>query len=860
MMSTDDRLDTFIENIQLVNSNDEQQQPTQRYTGAIPKSLSASSSSSSALMKQKAEHLPKNFISVVNLINDGRRVCVILRGLPGSGKSYLAYQIIEETVKNPAEHIFSADKFFINSRGQYKFEPEKIPTAHEFTQRQFTQGASQGMSPLIVDNTNMCYWEMYYYIQVAVQYGYHVEIMEPETPWKFAEGKLASKNQHSVPSETIKRMKAKYETGVSIAQILASLNLDVVREPKMRNIPPILKDPVVKDLIDFEVEPAIQMPSTAQWKQQEPLTRKESPVSEPSAFQWSEPSQVFEDVWDGPAEKEAEVEETEKLAQDEPQPQRKQRKSKPNRSPQSKLTPHCKNCPNENLSFSNIRDFYPGVNDKYLWDFFERCNGDADWCVNLLMDENLTDQMEAGNDLTCTCFGNDVTKPTVAKTKKDEPAKQAQQSPVAKGRKAKTDAIKQINLGEWLETKEAIEKSVTIAQEHYPDHVNMVKSWKKTQTEVAPVEEEQQPEVPFAPISPGIEDELQELPIATNLILALDELYGGGLLKNIIDDQRKFPSKIFIKSSIAHQLYLEIMEVYYSQAEEARLQAMKEDEELAKKLSEEEASVSKMKKVPKKNGVKEIVFEQKVPDSDYQNEWNNEETNDDIALKMSKEKLAEMFPELNKDDLMEIFAGNSFNFDDTVATIQDSLFCTPEERAKIAKTKDIIFNTRWQDTKEKCDDVDDVEKENGYTSEHLKTVENLRQEIKDYYEEQKVCREKAGKAIQQKQFELASYYSNIALLHSQKAAEAKHEVANMIASIHEKTQPSSTTLELHFMSQIEATMLIDNFLDRRISRLRATKKPHEDLTIITGRGKHSANGIAAIKNKTKSRLKERNLG
>lgn len=151
MISPDDRFDTFIEEIQIVNSRGMQQvdNSQQKYTGAIPKN----SSPPSALMQPKAEHLPKKFQTLVELINSGVRVCVIMRGLPGSGKSYLAYQIIEATVKNPELHIFSADKFFTNSRGQYKFEPDKLQQAHELAQRQFTQKACQGTSPLIVDNT-----------------------------------------------------------------------------------------------------------------------------------------------------------------------------------------------------------------------------------------------------------------------------------------------------------------------------------------------------------------------------------------------------------------------------------------------------------------------------------------------------------------------------------------------------------------------------------------------------------------------------------------------------------------------------------------------------------------------------------
>lgn len=877
-----DLFDTFIEEIEFVNTNNVQNQQNikNRSTGAIPKN---SSPPSRALSTKQAEHLPKNFKTVVELINNGLCVCVILRGLPGSGKSFLADRIIEETVKNPEGHVLSADKFFIN-RGQYKFKAEKLPEAHDVTQKLFAQRASQGASPLIVDNTNTSYWEMYYYLQVAVQYGYVIEIMEPQTPWKFAEGKLVSKNQHSVPIESIKRMKERYETGVSLEHLLKSLNLDIVREPKMRSIPPLVPETVhksaeepVRDLIDLGQQPS----DGFQWKlynaepKQESLTRPSDWQTVPqkkidtSTFNWNPPPQVsvVESDWGILNQELPKANPSEKPKKNDSQTQKKQRKNKPNRSPQSKLSPHRQNCPNENQTFSRIRELYPDVKDSYLWDFFEKCKGDAEWCVNLLCDENLVDLMDAGSDLTCNCFAVDVTRAVANNGKGDESPKPQQQplksqSPLAKPKVTKGVA-KQIDLEDWLSAKESIEKSITIGAEHYPDHVKSVKNWKK-----GPQKEPSEPLISDLPdsqktsSSPDASDELHALTIADDLILELDEEYGGGLLKEIMDVNHKFPSKIFIKKSTAHQLYLEIMEAYYGREEEARLLTLKKDEELAKQLSEQPELPSS--KSSKKNGGKEAI---EMPaalnqyEVDIQNNWRDEETSDDLALKMSKEKLIEMFPGLNKSALMEIFAGANHNFQETVTFIQDSLNCSPQERKEIAQVQKKVFNTRWQQPVEAAEDKfkESDEAKSGYTSEHLKTVEDLRQEIKDHQEEQQVCYNKARDAIQKKNYEIASYLSNIAKFHKQKADEAKHKVANMMVGIHEKTHASDTTLDLHYLNLVEAATLLDTFLDRNISRLRAIKKPYEEIHIITGRGLHSANGVASIKNKTKSRLRERNL-
>lgn len=663
-------------------------------------------------------------------------------------------------------------------------------------------------------------------MQVAVQYGYKVEVLEPSTPWKFAEGKLASKTQHSVPYEKIQTMKKRYEAGVGVDELIRTLSLEPVLNPLMRNIPPIAKaSPEPQNLISFD---EFSASSAMKWKQQETTPRKSPSKPQPSNTMsdlsvWETPAQPVEEDGSSSESKEAEVKEVPK--KDDAKSQKKQRKNKQTQSPTSGLTPHRLSCPNENPSFTQIRELYPDVKDSYLWDFFEQCKGDADWCVNLLCDENLADQMESGSDLTCSCFGSDVTEIVLPAPK---PAQL--QSPAIKPKKSKAETSKQINLDDWLIAKEAIERSVTIGNEHYPAHVNMVRKWKQGPPPEPEVVEDQ---TFVHNRSPDVEDELHAVPIAADLILELDEHYGGGLLKS---GEHEFPSKIFIKKSTAHLLYLEIMEAIYSQEEEARILTIKKDEELAKQLSELQVEP---KKAPKGRFV-----ELDEPEN--------------IALQMSKEKLVEIFPDIPKSDLMEIFSSNGFNFKDTVATIQDSLFCTTEERKEIAKKQKKAFNTPWQGSEDKPETKSDDDKD-GYTSAHLKTIEDLRQEIQDHNEEQKVCYNKARAAIQSKNYELATYLSNIATFHKSKSEEARHEVANMMANIHEKTQASNTTLDLHFLNLIEAATLLDTFLDKNISRLRAVKKPYTEVNIITGRGAHSINGVSTIKNKTKSRLRERNL-
>jgi hypothetical protein len=41
------------------------------------------------------------------------------------------------------------------------------------------------LSPVVIDNTNVTFWEIKPYVQIADKYDYIIIICEPRTPWKF---------------------------------------------------------------------------------------------------------------------------------------------------------------------------------------------------------------------------------------------------------------------------------------------------------------------------------------------------------------------------------------------------------------------------------------------------------------------------------------------------------------------------------------------------------------------------------------------------------------------------------------------------------------------------------------------------
>ncbi|CAH0587034.1 unnamed protein product [Chrysodeixis includens] len=214
-------------------------------TGAIPKTTQSQ-------QQQKPPVWSEQIKNILNNHNEGYRILIIMRGLPGSGKTYLAKQLIDMTVgPNYASykaHIFSTDDFFM-VRGQYQHDKYKLPEAHDWNQRRVAEATKMGVSPVIVDNTNVELWETEPYLKFGVRNGYIIEVVEPTTPWAKKIYQLAKKNTHNVPLAALKRMSENYclnLTGTSLKQAYGLSYPSNMVPPVKRNVPALIASPEIK--------------------------------------------------------------------------------------------------------------------------------------------------------------------------------------------------------------------------------------------------------------------------------------------------------------------------------------------------------------------------------------------------------------------------------------------------------------------------------------------------------------------------------------------------------------------------------------------------------------------------------------
>lgn len=207
-----------------------------RSTGAVPKKPQPPRKSAVEIQYEK----------IIDLIRAGIKVVVILRGPPGCGKTFLADQIFKTTVgiiqdTHRDNHIFSADSFFYKGK-HYQFDQMLLPKAHERCQNLYRDAVRKGVSPVIVDNTNIKYWEMQPYVVEALKNGYYIKMIVPNTPWARSASQLTGKCLHNVPRSTIERHLEQFDPIVNEHQLINIFNLDYPRGmtlPQIRNYPPI---------------------------------------------------------------------------------------------------------------------------------------------------------------------------------------------------------------------------------------------------------------------------------------------------------------------------------------------------------------------------------------------------------------------------------------------------------------------------------------------------------------------------------------------------------------------------------------------------------------------------------------------
>ncbi|AZQ60865.1 ATP-binding protein [Flammeovirga pectinis] len=120
---------------------------------------------------------------------------ILLRGLPGAGKSTLAASL---------GGSIEADDFMVDKNGNYFFDPKKLPFAHKQCEEMTAYCMGREQELIIVSNTFTTEKEMRGYFLLAEKHNYEVSTV-------IVENRHNSSSIHDVPNFRIQKMKDRFD-------------------------------------------------------------------------------------------------------------------------------------------------------------------------------------------------------------------------------------------------------------------------------------------------------------------------------------------------------------------------------------------------------------------------------------------------------------------------------------------------------------------------------------------------------------------------------------------------------------------------------------------------------------------------
>lgn len=121
---------------------------------------------------------------------------ILVRGLPGSGKSTIAGKL-------DSCHMEADQYFMVN--GEYRFDASKLKQAHEWCQEKTREALKAGFNA-VVSNTFTTIKELRPYFDIAREFGIVPNVI-------LAQGNFGS--VHDVPEEAMERMRNRFVYDIS---------------------------------------------------------------------------------------------------------------------------------------------------------------------------------------------------------------------------------------------------------------------------------------------------------------------------------------------------------------------------------------------------------------------------------------------------------------------------------------------------------------------------------------------------------------------------------------------------------------------------------------------------------------------
>lgn len=141
-------------------------------------------------------------------------VVIILRGIPGSGKSSVADFLVkmaknQRVTVDTQSVICCADDYFTDKEGNYNYKQEEIGNAHAYCKRLFNDSIAKKVPYIIVSNTSTRASDVNYYRNIAVENRYMCFVMTVEN-WH------NGIDVHNVPEEVKEKMREQLKNSMKL--------------------------------------------------------------------------------------------------------------------------------------------------------------------------------------------------------------------------------------------------------------------------------------------------------------------------------------------------------------------------------------------------------------------------------------------------------------------------------------------------------------------------------------------------------------------------------------------------------------------------------------------------------------------
>jgi predicted kinase len=136
------------------------------------------------------------------------KIALILRGVPGSGKSTLTGMVQRLHSKDFQVKIHAIDDLHRDSDGNFIWNEPKEKALYMLNYANFIQSCANNNPLVVCDCINIKISDFKPYVDAAKEFGYKVYVVTPDMPLSLI---AEERNSHGVTKEQIKEMKKDWD-------------------------------------------------------------------------------------------------------------------------------------------------------------------------------------------------------------------------------------------------------------------------------------------------------------------------------------------------------------------------------------------------------------------------------------------------------------------------------------------------------------------------------------------------------------------------------------------------------------------------------------------------------------------------